>query len=53
MNMAKGTKTEEAIEALDSVIKNYDDHCVAARQLAAQYFDSDKVLKSMLLAIGA
>jgi hypothetical protein len=39
---------QSAVDSLDSVQSNYHDQCRAARDLAAEYFDSRKVLSSLL-----
>jgi hypothetical protein len=38
----------EAKNAIESIRKNYKEHCHAARKLAEEYFDSKKVLSSLL-----
>jgi hypothetical protein len=37
-----------AVEAIEAVAANYEIHCRAARELAAEYFDSSRVLTSLL-----
>jgi hypothetical protein len=45
---------DEALSAIDAMNADYKKHCLAARELAAAYFDAEKVLASLLdLAIGA
>lgn len=45
---------DEAVDAIQNVKRNYARHCRAARGVAETYFDSDKVLGSMLsAALGA
>ena len=39
---------EEAIEAIDRVVRDYDAHCRAARVVAEAYFDARLVLTSLL-----
>ncbi|MCP4408636.1 MAG: glycosyltransferase family 4 protein [Gammaproteobacteria bacterium] len=38
----------QAITAIEAVEANYSDHCVAARELARQYFDAGKVLTRLI-----
>ena len=38
----------EAVEALQRVESDYQQHCLAARQLAEDFFDSDKVLTRLV-----
>jgi hypothetical protein len=45
--LAFGT-LNEAVEALESVERNYERHVSAARNIAEEYFDSDKVLTELL-----
>ena len=47
------TTTEEAVAALSEVRRDDARHARAARALAERYFDSDKVLSSLLAAVGA
>src|SRR5262249_40227941 len=42
----------EAVEAFHQVRSDYEHHSAAARKLAREYFDSDRVLASLLLRIG-
>lgn len=44
---------EQAAGGLDAVGRNYARHCRAARAIAEDYFDSDKVLNRLLQRIGA
>lgn len=39
---------QEAITAIKEINDNYPNHCRYARELAEEYFNSDRVLKSML-----
>ena len=39
---------EEALKGLDSVISAYKMHSKAAREIAVNYFDSNKILTNML-----
>jgi glycosyltransferase involved in cell wall biosynthesis len=43
---------EDAARAIAAVEKDYPVHAAAAREIACEYFDSDKVLKDLLRAIG-
>jgi hypothetical protein len=44
---------EEAANAIREVETNYDKHAKAAREIAEEYFDSDRVLTQMIeTAIG-
>lgn len=43
---------QEAVDALDTVEKDYVAHATAARRLAEEHFDSDLVLGSMLDVVG-
>jgi hypothetical protein len=38
---------EEAAAAIDEVNRNYERHCRAAREIAADYFASDRVLAAL------
>jgi hypothetical protein len=44
--------SDEAAAAIESVNRDYPRHCRAARALAQEYFDSDKVLGGLLRRIG-
>lgn len=43
---------EQAVERLQAIEADYARHCRAARAIAAEYFDSGKVLNNMLKVIG-
>jgi hypothetical protein len=45
------TTLEQAIEGAEKIESNYAHHCRAARRLAEEYFDSDKVLDKLLTEI--
>jgi hypothetical protein len=47
------TTLEEAVAGADAIAANYEGHCRAARSIAEEYFDSDKVLGKLLKEIGA
>jgi glycosyltransferase involved in cell wall biosynthesis len=40
--------TDDVANAVEEIGKDYERHCRAARQMAQEYFDSDKVLRAML-----
>ena len=42
----------EAVSAAQEIDLNYADHCLAARQLAESWFDSDRVLQDLLERAG-
>jgi len=46
------TTLNEAAAALESVNGEYTFHCLGARRLAEEYFDSRKVLQTMLAKVG-
>ena len=46
------TTLEEAAAGVEAIEANYQRHSTAARELAAEYFDSDKVLRRLLEKIG-
>lgn len=39
---------EEAVAGVEEIVGNYEKHCHAARALAEEYFDSDKVLGQLI-----
>jgi len=43
---------DEAVEGAEEIAGNYEKHCVAARRLAEDYFDSDQVIGELLAKIG-
>ncbi len=43
---------DEALAGIDSINEDYAGHCRAARDIAETYFDSDRVLASMLAKVG-
>jgi len=45
------TNLEEAVEQLEGLNRSYDRHCAAARDVAHEYFDSDKVLSDLLKVV--
>jgi hypothetical protein len=45
--------TAEAVSAADAVCANYEDHRAAARSIAEEHLDSDRVLTRLLEAVGA
>ena len=46
-------RSEDVLSAIESINSDYPRHCVAARCLALEYFDSDKVLSKLLTAVEA
>jgi hypothetical protein len=40
------------VSAVQEIGKDYERHCRAARRIAEEYFDSDKVLRTMLAMCG-
>lgn len=46
------TTMEEAVDAIEAINKDYPSQCRAARSIAEEYFDSDKVLSKMLRNMG-
>jgi hypothetical protein len=42
------TSMEEAVKGVDAINRDYNRHCQAAREFAAEYLDSNKVLSQML-----
>lgn len=46
--MFKFSTVDEALSAIDAMNADYERHCLAARELAATYFDAEKVLDSLL-----
>jgi hypothetical protein len=42
--------TDDVVHAVEEIGKNYERNCRAARRIAEEYFDSDKMLRSMLQA---
>ncbi|HEV8378332.1 MAG TPA: hypothetical protein VGP99_05745 [Tepidisphaeraceae bacterium] len=48
MGLLSFGNTQEAKTAIASIGENYKDHCHSARKIAEEYFDSNKVLGSLL-----
>jgi hypothetical protein len=46
--MFRFSTIDEALSAVDAMNADYKKHCAAARELAATYFDAEKVLASVL-----
>lgn len=46
------TTLEEAAAGAESIVLDYERHSRAAREIAAEYFDSDLVVRRMLEAVG-
>ena len=43
---------DEAAAGVEAIERNYEKHALAARAIAEQYFDSDKVLQRLLVNLG-
>jgi hypothetical protein len=43
---------DEAVAGAEAIERNYGQHCVAARRMAEEFFDSDKVISQMITEIG-
>jgi hypothetical protein len=43
---------EEALDGVERICSDYDRHAKAARDIAEEYFDSDKVLRQLLTKLG-
>jgi hypothetical protein len=43
---------DEAIAGVEAITRDYEKHCRAARKLAEEYFDSDKVLTRFIEEVG-
>jgi hypothetical protein len=43
---------EEAVDGVERISSDYDSHCEAARRIAEEFFDSEKVLGELTEAIG-
>lgn len=46
------TTLDEAVAGVEEINGNYARHCKAAREIAEEYFDSDKVLGKLLEELG-
>ncbi|HLF87847.1 MAG TPA: hypothetical protein VI451_02800 [Anaerolineales bacterium] len=46
------TTMEEAVAGIEEINRDYSAHCKAAREIAEEYFDSDKVLTKILNHMG-
>ncbi len=46
------TTLDEAVAGVKEINANYREHCRAAREIAEEYFDSDKVLARLLRKLG-
>jgi hypothetical protein len=46
------TTMDEAVEAIRAVLADYPSHSAAARQIAFEHFDSDKILRRLLAEAG-
>jgi hypothetical protein len=47
------SSVEDVLNSIDQINSNYAHHSAAARSLAEEYFDSKKILTSLLVSIGA
>jgi len=47
------TTMEEAVAGIEEINRDYSAHCKAAREIAEEYFDSDKILTKILNQIGS
>ncbi len=47
------TTVEDVLRALDTIESDYPGNCVAAREIAAEYFDAEKVIASLMERAGA
>lgn len=43
---------DDAVEGAERIVRDYDKHCRAARAIAEEHFDSDKVLGRLLKEVG-
>jgi glycosyltransferase involved in cell wall biosynthesis len=43
---------DDVVNAVETIGTDYERHCRAARRIAREYFDSDKVLRTMLQTCG-
>ncbi len=43
---------EEAVAAIDAINADYEGHCRAAREIAVEYFDSDRLLRALMRDAG-
>jgi hypothetical protein len=48
MGLIPFTTEEEIIAAIDDLDARYDEHCLAARGLAEEYFCAEKVVRKLL-----
>jgi hypothetical protein len=46
------SSVEEALDSAERIVRDYDDHCRAARQLAEAVFDSGRVIRQLASEIG-
>jgi glycosyltransferase involved in cell wall biosynthesis len=44
--------TEEAVAAIEAIAADYERHSAAAREIAREYFDAQRLLQRMLAEIG-
>lgn len=43
---------EEAMDGAANIVDRYEEHCAAARKIAEDHFDSDKVISELLVEVG-
>jgi hypothetical protein len=43
---------DDALEGAEHILRDYPRHCRAARRLAEEYFDSDKVIRGLVAEVG-
>lgn len=46
------TTLDEAVAGVEEINRDYLGHCQAAREIAEEYFDAEKVLTKILTQIG-
>jgi hypothetical protein len=43
---------DDAVAGIESITRDYPRHAAAARRIAEEHFDSDRVLTNLLLKLG-
>jgi hypothetical protein len=43
---------EEAVEGAEKIARDYEFHCRAAREVAEEFFDADKIIRRLMAEIG-
>jgi len=46
------TTMDDVLKAVDAIESDYAGHCRAAREVAAEYFDAEKVVGSLMQRAG-